>query len=42
MENKCTSCHELDRIIQARKVKDDWKNTVNRMIDYSGDSKLLT
>ena len=42
METKCTSCHELDRIIQARKEKDNWKSTVNRMINYSGDSELLT
>ena len=42
METKCTACHELDRIIQARKVKDNWESTVNRMINYSGDSELLT
>ena len=42
METKCTSCHALDRIIQARKVKDNWESTVNRMIDYSGDSEFLT
>ena len=42
METKCTSCHELDRIIKARKAKDNWESTVKRMIDYSGDSKFLT
>jgi len=42
METKCTACHELDRIIQARKAKDNWESTVNRMINYSGDSELLT
>ena len=42
METKCTSCHALDRIIQARKVKDNCESTVNRMIEYSGDSELLT
>lgn len=42
METKCTVCHELDRIIQARKVKNNWESTVNRMIDYSGDSEFLT
>ncbi len=42
METKCTSYHDLDRIIQARKVKDNWESTVTRMINYSGDSELLT
>ena len=42
METKCTSCHELDRVIQARKTNGEWKSTVDRMIEYSGDSELLT
>jgi len=42
IETKCTSCHELDRVIQARKTKDEWDGTVNRMIEYSGDSEYLT
>jgi cytochrome c5 len=44
METKCTICHELDRIIQARDVKteDNWETTVTRMIDNSGDPDYLT
>ena len=42
METKCTLCHDLDRIIQVKKNKENWESTVDRMIGYSGDSKYLT
>ena len=42
METKCTLCHDLDRIIQVKKDKENWESTVDRMIGYSGDSKYLT
>jgi cytochrome c2 len=42
MEAKCTSCHALDRIVQAKKGKEKWGKTINRMIKYSGNPEYLT
>ena len=42
METKCTSCHSLERIVQARKGKEKWESTVSRMIKYSGNPEYLT
>ena len=30
-ENKCSRCHELDKITQAIKAPDQWSYTVHRM-----------
>ncbi|MDA3917206.1 MAG: hypothetical protein PF690_09560 [Deltaproteobacteria bacterium] len=42
METKCTSCHSLERIVQAKKGKEKWESTVKRMIKYSGNPEYLT
>jgi cytochrome c2 len=42
LESKCGVCHELDRIVQARKDKAGWQGTINRMIDHSGDAQYLS
>lgn len=42
METKCNSCHALDRIVRAEKEKEEWKSTVERMIQYSGNPEYLT
>ena len=42
METKCTSCHALERIVQAKKGKEKWTKTVNRMIKHSGNPEYLT
>lgn len=42
MQTKCNVCHELDRIIEADKGKDDWQSTVDQMIEYSGETNYLS
>jgi len=34
VEAKCASCHELNRITNARMTQADWQATVSRMIDF--------
>lgn len=33
----CTSCHGVDQIFMQRKNAEDWKDTVQRMIDRGTD-----
>ncbi|MCK5311623.1 MAG: hypothetical protein KAJ62_05910 [Desulfobacteraceae bacterium] len=42
METKCTSCHSIDRIVQATKSKKEWKITIGRMVNHTGDLNYLT
>jgi cytochrome c5 len=42
METKCSSCHALDRIVQAGKDEVKWDKTVSRMIKYSKNPEYLT
>jgi len=32
LESRCTVCHDLDRVKQAKKTQAQWESTVNRMI----------
>jgi len=32
LQERCTSCHSLDRIQQAKKTSADWETTVTKMI----------
>jgi hypothetical protein len=32
LESRCTACHNLDRVKQAKKTQAQWESTVNRMI----------
>ena len=32
MNDRCTVCHNTDRIKQAQKTKDEWQQTVTRMV----------
>lgn len=32
LQERCTRCHSLDRVRQARKSEADWKATVERMV----------
>jgi hypothetical protein len=34
VQERCTRCHGLSRIQAASKTKDEWTNTVNRMIGH--------
>jgi len=32
LEERCTECHDLGRVEQARKSEEEWKATVERMV----------
>jgi cytochrome c5 len=32
LEDRCTTCHNLDRVTQAKKTEAEWKTTVDRMV----------
>jgi hypothetical protein len=34
LEQACTACHSLGRVEAARKSREDWVETVDRMIEY--------
>ncbi|MGH9783988.1 MAG: virginiamycin B lyase family protein, partial [Terriglobia bacterium] len=34
VEAKCTMCHELNRVTNARMPRGDWQTTINRMVDF--------
>jgi cytochrome c5 len=40
MNERCTKCHNLDRVKNAKKTADEWKKTVTRMI--SNGAKLTS
>ena len=33
LEERCTRCHDLGRVERARKTKEEWKATVERMVE---------
>ncbi|NLE43969.1 MAG: hypothetical protein GX620_04555 [Chloroflexi bacterium] len=37
LEERCVSCHGLDRVTGARKTQDEWTQTVIRMVDRGAD-----
>ncbi len=39
---KCTICHDLDRVLGARKNDQEWLSTVNRMITTMDDPDFLS
>ncbi|MCI5148455.1 MAG: hypothetical protein D3916_03505 [Candidatus Electrothrix sp. MAN1_4] len=39
---KCSLCHNLDRIFGARKNQQEWRETVSRMTKTNGDADYLT
>ncbi|MCI5140756.1 MAG: hypothetical protein D3909_03310 [Candidatus Electrothrix sp. ATG1] len=40
---KCSAgCHALDRVLRVHKNEKDWLETVNSMVEITGDSKFLT
>lgn len=34
LEKKCYSCHNINIVLKAKKNKDEWEKTLDRMIDY--------
>ncbi|NIV37917.1 MAG: hypothetical protein GWN58_53440 [Anaerolineae bacterium] len=39
LEERCTACHTLDRVVGAQKTRDGWEQTVTRMV---GNGAQLT
>jgi uncharacterized membrane protein len=39
---KCATCHNLERVKNARKTKTEWHFTIDKMIKYSMNPNLLT
>ena len=37
LENKCTSCHDLDSITESRFTQEEWANEVDAMIAMGAD-----
>ncbi len=37
LEERCTTCHGLDRTTQAQKTRAEWEQTVGRMIDKGAE-----
>ncbi len=42
VDKKCSFCHNLERVYQARKSEDEWRVTVERMIRNSKNPDFLT
>jgi len=42
VSRKCSRCHNLDRVFKADKTKDQWQQTVEKMVTYSGDDTFLS
>jgi cytochrome c5 len=42
LQQKCTICHNLDRVRQAKKNESEWSATIERMIGYSKNPQHLS
>jgi len=42
LKEKCTICHDLERIFKAKKSKEEWLITVKRMTDFNDDPQFLS
>jgi hypothetical protein len=42
LDEKCSSCHNHDRINSAKKNQQDWQNTLERMVNYSRNPDYLS
>lgn len=42
VEQKCSQCHNLERVFSARKNKPQWFSTMDRMTKHRGDPNFLT
>ncbi|WP_339136483.1 MAG: hypothetical protein WGN25_01200 [Candidatus Electrothrix sp. GW3-4] len=42
VSQKCSICHNLDRIFGAKKSRQEWTETVNRMTKTNGDADYLS
>jgi len=32
LQERCTACHDLNRVTQAQKTREKWEQTVTRMV----------
>ena len=39
LEDTCTRCHNLDRVTSKQKTRDQWEQTVDKMIQNGADVK---
>lgn len=37
LEERCTTCHGLDRVTQATKTREEWEQNVARMVDKGAE-----
>jgi hypothetical protein len=37
LEERCSTCHALDRVTRASKSADEWEQTVSRMVDTGAE-----
>lgn len=42
VSRKCNVCHNLDRVFGARKNRQEWTDTVSRMMTTMGDTDFLS
>lgn len=42
VEQKCATCHTLDRVYKATKNQDEWAETIDKMAEYAEDPEFLT
>jgi ferredoxin-NADP reductase len=38
VDQRCSKCHNLDRVYKEAQTPDQWRETVNRMVGYAADS----
>lgn len=41
VSQKCTRCHNLERVFKASKTKNQWRQTLQKMTNYAGDPEFL-
>jgi hypothetical protein len=34
LEKKCYNCHNINIVLKAQKNKEEWEQTLDRMVDY--------
>lgn len=42
LENRCSRCHTLEKVEEAKKSLDEWRDTIDRMRGYVNDPQFLT
>jgi cytochrome c2 len=41
VSQKCTRCHDLERVFKASKTESQWQQTLEKMVNYAGDPEYL-